>query len=228
MNQHQSIYPGYFITLEGGDGAGKTTLITKIEAYFKTLKLDYILTREPGGPEISEEIRTIILKPGRTMSALTELFLYEASRAEHVEKLIIPKLKSGSIVICDRFTESSIAYQGYGRNIGKEIVEQLNYIATGGLKPDVVIYLELEPSEAQKRIKSRGDSNRLDSESENFKNRVHQGYLDISRQSNVIKLDASRDPETIFNELITHSLWKNKLNKKKVLLFNNKCSIILI
>jgi dTMP kinase len=202
-----------FITLEGGDGSGKSTLLAKIEKDFTARKIPWISTREPGGTPAGEEIREIILrKPaaGTTpIAPLTELLLYEAARAEHVEKLIRPTLAAGKTVLCDRFTHSSVAYQGAARGLGTELVSRLNHAATSGLEPDAVIWLKLDPVEARKRTGSRGGENRLDAEKHAFHQAVFDAFCKMAEDeaNHFIVLDASASPDEVFAALCRHPLW---------------------
>ncbi len=199
----------FFITVEGGDGSGKSTLITNIRTEFGARGVPHLCTREPGGTPVAEEIREILLKPERTVVARAELFLYEAARAEHVDGVIRPALDQGINVLCDRFTHSSIAYQGAARGLGKDLVCSLNRIATSGLDPDAVIWLRLSPQEARLRALGRGTENRLDAENSSFHERVFAAFEDMSRTSDrFIVLDASQDEQTVFNQLLAHPLWR--------------------
>ena len=169
---------GIFISVEGGDGAGKSTQLANIKQYMEERNISAVFTREPGGTEIAEKIRDIILDPANEgMEDLTEALLYAASRAEHVRKVIAPALEDGLVVVCDRFVDSSIAYQGYGRGLGK-VVEMINEPAVNGYIPDLTIFLDLEPEVAMGRISNRGHD-RLETEAADFHERVHQGYLDM-------------------------------------------------
>ena len=169
---------GIFITVEGGDGAGKSTQLANIKAYMEERGISAVFTREPGGTEIAEKIREIILDPANEgMEDLTEALLYAASRAEHVRKIIAPALEDGLTVVCDRYVDSSIAYQGYGRGLG-EVVEMINAPAINGYIPDLTIFLDLDPEVAMNRISNRGHD-RLETEGSSFHERVHQGYLDM-------------------------------------------------
>ena len=169
---------GIFITVEGGDGAGKSTQLANIKAYMEERGISAVFTREPGGTEIAEKIREIILDPANEgMEDLTEALLYAASRAEHVRKIIAPAIEDGLTVVCDRYVDSSIAYQGYGRGLG-EVVEMINAPAINGYIPDLTIFLDLDPEVAMNRISNRGHD-RLETEGPSFHERVHQGYLDM-------------------------------------------------
>lgn len=174
--------PGLFITLEGIDLCGKSTQADKLASYLRGRGFEVIVSREPGGPPISEKIRDILLDPENgAMTALTELLLYEASRAQHTAELIAPSLEAGKCVISDRYGDASFAYQGYGRDLGGELVRSLNQLATGGLVPNLTIVLDLPPEEAVRRSKSEGwKADRLERERAEFHQRVRQGYLKLA------------------------------------------------
>lgn len=196
---------GLFISLEGPDGSGKSTQIGYIKSYFEQKGMECVFTREPGGTPIGEKLREIILdKNNDEMSDMTETLLYAASRAQHVEELIKPALRAGKVVICDRFIDSSIAYQGYGRNIG-EPVRIINEFAVGGCMPDVTILMELSPQIGKSRIKEE-NQDRLEREKLEFHNRVYEGYKEIAEYytDRFIKIDAGKDKEVIRDEIIRH------------------------
>lgn len=174
--------PGLFITLEGIDLSGKSTQVDKLASHLRERGFEVVVSREPGGPPISEKIREILLDPENwTMTPLTELLLYEASRAQHTAELIAPALEAGKWVISDRYGDASFAYQGYGRDLGGELVKKLNQLATGGLVPDLTIVLDLPPEEAARRSKSEGwKADRLERERTDFHRRVRQGYLKLA------------------------------------------------
>ena len=137
---------GYFISVEGGDGSGKSTQMQKIEAYLTEMGQEVLLTREPGGTPMAEKIREMILDPAnRDLTGRAEMLLYAAARAQHVEEKILPALRAGKTVLSDRFTDSSIAYQGFGRGLG-DMVAEVNRIATGGVEPDLTIFLNITPA----------------------------------------------------------------------------------
>lgn len=134
---------GYFISVEGGDGSGKSTQMQRIEAYLTEMGQEVLLTREPGGTPMAEKIREMILDPAnRDLTGRAEMLLYAAARAQHVEEKILPALRAGKTVLSDRFTDSSIAYQGFGRGLG-DMVAEVNHIATGGVEPDLTIFLNI-------------------------------------------------------------------------------------
>ena len=171
---------GTFITFEGIEGCGKSTQVELLRQHLTGLGHKVVLTREPGGCFIGEKIRDILLDPeNQGMTALTELLLYEASRAQHVADVIEPALERGETVISDRFYDASTAYQGHARGLGADKVERLNLTATGGLKPDITIVLDLEASEGLRRLGQ--DLDRIESEAVDFHEKVRNGYIEIAR-----------------------------------------------
>lgn len=164
-----------FITFEGGEGSGKTTLIKAVETFFEKQNKKVFITREPGGSNVSEQIRNIILDNKNEMSPKTEALLFAASRVEHLESVILKKLNEGYLVLCDRYLDSSLAYQGYARGIGFEEILKINYFASKHL-PDYTIYIDSNPEAGLKRALNRGKANRLDHESLEFHERVKEGY----------------------------------------------------
>lgn len=211
-------YKGLFITLEGGEGAGKTTQISFIEQYLEEVGLDYITTREPGGITISESIREIILDKHNTkMDGKTEALLYAAARRQHLVEKVIPALVEGKVVICDRFIDSSLAYQGYARGIGVEEVLEINKFAIGGYMPDLTIFLDIDVKEGLARVKGRnGEINRLDLEDITFHETVRNGYIELLRQepNRIRKVDASQSVEDVSKEII--NIIKDTLEKKQL------------
>lgn len=193
-----------FISFEGGDGSGKSTQISKLCEYLADKGYDFILSREPGGTPIGEKIRDIILDPANDeMDYLTEAYLYAASRAQHVAQVIRPALMSGKIVICDRFLDSSIAYQGYARGLG-ECVSEINSYAVGDCIPDVTFLLKLSAADGKNRISSR-ENDRIEHENLEFHDKVLKGYEEIERNSGgrVVGIDASMDIEDIFKVIVS-------------------------
>lgn len=174
-----------FITFEGGEGAGKTTVLKAIGERIKEKQMNALLTREPGGIEIAEKIRSVILNPTHTaMHERTEALLYAAARAQHFYEKIIPALENGQHVLCDRFIDSSLAYQGYARGIGVDDVLAINQFAIGQHLPDVTIYFELTPEKGLARIQAtRADEiNRLDTEGIAFHQKVYEGYQEAMKR----------------------------------------------
>ncbi len=171
---------GLFITFEGLDGTGKTTQIMELEKKLQQLNLSYITTREPGGTPIAEKIREIILDPENTeMSSQTEALLYAASRAQHVSETISPALQNNQVVICDRYFDSTLAYQGYARELTLEALYQMNEFAMQGIKPDLTFLLDTDTQAASGRMHDK-QMDRLDLEADFFKKRVRAGFLKIA------------------------------------------------
>ena len=197
---------GLFITLEGPEGSGKSTVIKLIEEYLKDKNIEFISTREPGGIEISEQIREIILNKNNTaMDSRTEALLYAAARRQHLVERVIPALEENKVVICDRFVDSSLAYQGYARGIGMDQVMEINRFAIDKYMPDLTIYLDIDPRLGLERISKNKDRevNRLDLEKLDFHKRVREGYMILLKEnSDRIKLiDASRGILEVFEDI---------------------------
>lgn len=210
---------GKFITFEGPDGAGKTTVLNMISEQLRNrLGNGMILTREPGGNRISEKIREVILDRENTeMDARTEALLYAAARRQHLAETILPALNAGKVVFCDRYVDSSIAYQGAGRSIGEEEVANMNLFATNGLTPNLTLYFEVPVEVGLERIKlhrtaSRVD--RLDLEKQAFHERVHAAYLELAKanQDRIKVIDATRPVEEVAKE--TMNLLISELNNQ--------------
>lgn len=195
---------GTFITFEGVEGAGKTTQVQRLAA---ALGPDVVLTREPGGTPVSERIRDIFLTSD-SITTMTELLLIAAARAQHVDERIRPALAANQIVICDRFIDATVAYQGYRGGIDLEIIHQLNHIATGGLTPDITFILDLPPEIGlQRQQQSEAHRDRLDKEPLEFHRRVRDGYLSIvEAESHRVKLiDATQSPDAVHTAILTES-----------------------
>ena len=196
---------GYFISVEGGDGSGKSTQIRKIEAYLTARGQEVLLTREPGGTPVAEKIRELILDPANcALTGRAEMLLYAASRAQHVEEKILPALAEGKTVLTDRFTDSSIAYQGFGRGLG-DIVAEVNRIAADGKEPDLTIFLNISPAAGMAR-KNKQDGHtldRLEQEKAAFHEAVYEGYLTLAKESGgrIAVIDAERTAEEVFAEI---------------------------
>ena len=173
---------GVFISLEGIEGCGKSTQARILSDYVSELGYRVTLTREPGGTPIAEKIREMLLdRKNESMTSITELFLYLASRAQHVEQIIMPSLHEGKIVICERFSDATYVYQGFARGLDLQIIENLTQIATSGLEPDLTIVLDLEVEEGLLRAeKLKNHLDRLESQSADFHNKVRNGYLTIA------------------------------------------------
>ena len=196
---------GLFITFEGLDGSGKTTQIKLLNSYLKGEGFDVILTREPGGTEIGRKIREILLdKKNQDISHKTETFLFLASRAELTSKVIVPALGEGKIVICDRFFDSTLVYQGIARGLGVEEILEMSLWATDGLVPDITFLLSMKVSRCDKRIKEANrKKDRIEMEENNFKEKIYKGYLDIARKNKerFVVIDAEKSIESIFEEI---------------------------
>ena len=183
---------GLFISFEGMDGSGKSTQIERLKKYLESKGYSVILTREPGGTAIGEKIRDIILdRENERMDPMTEALLYAASRAQHVEEVIKPAVERGDIVICDRFVDSSIAYQGYGRGLGKA-VSDINSYATAGCMPDVTFLMKVPPLISGGRIENR-ERDRIEMEPDEFHTEVYRGYeaLEKAHPDRIIGVEAS-------------------------------------
>lgn len=171
---------GIFITIEGNDGSGKSTIINGIKEEFSKRGMNVLFSREPGGSTIAEKIREIILDPNNDkMDDRTEALLYAASRRQHIVETIIPALEEGKIVICDRYIDSSLAYQGYARGIGIDEVYHMNMFATSGLLPDLTIYLLVSPEVGLSRKTKQKELDRLEKENNSFHHQVYEGYLEL-------------------------------------------------
>ena len=195
---------GYFITLEGGEGAGKSTAIKFLAQYLRDNKIDFVLTREPGGTEIAEKIRKIILDHHQeTMHPDTELLLYFAGRAQHLNQVIIPTLKNKQWVICDRFTDASFAYQGAGRGLSQEKIAILEKFVQGDLRPDYTLLFDIPVNLGFDRIKSNRSLDRLEIENEMFYERVRKCYLDRAQKEpeRFYIVDASKTPEEVIAQV---------------------------
>ena len=194
-----------FITFEGTEGSGKTTQINHLANKLSEAGCSFQNTREPGGSNVGNQIREILLDPvNERLSATSELLLYAASRAQHVREVIVPALKNGKIVISDRFSDATVAYQGYGRNLDLVLINHLNQIATDGLAPDLTFLLNLPVEIGLQRASiSRGKLDRIERESLEFHERVQNGYLAIAKEdTNRIKIiDATQPIDVIFNEI---------------------------
>lgn len=197
---------GMFITLEGPDGSGKTTVSKLVEQRLKEENYKVLLTREPGGIDIAEQIRLIILDTKNTaMEARTEALLYAAARRQHLVEKVQPAINEGYIVLCDRFIDSSLVYQGIGRNIGIEEVYKMNLFAIEDTMPNKTIFFDLPYQEGLKRISgSTRVADRLDLESDEFHKNVYEGYLKIcdKYKDRIIKIDASKSIEEVADQVI--------------------------
>lgn len=194
-----------FITFEGGEGAGKSTAIKRIVEKLTSEGYEIVLTREPGGTPIAEEIRNVILdKKNTAMDPRTEALLYAASRRQHLVEKVIPALNEGKLVLCDRFIDSSLAYQGGAREIGIDNVYNMNLFATEGMLPDLTILFDIKPEEGLARIAANSlrEVNRLDVEKLAFHNKVRDSFHELAKRfpERFVIIDASKGPDEVFEE----------------------------
>ncbi len=208
---------GFFVVFEGIEGAGKSTLMHRLSRELERRGIPFKTTREPGGPRTAEAIREVILQRDLPIEPMTELFLLMASRYENTVKTIIPALEEGYIVISDRYRDSSVAYQGYGRGIPIEFIEELNEKATLGLKPDLVFIIDISVEEMLRRIESRGgEKNRMDSQEIDFYRRARRGYLLMARENpdRYVVLDGTMSEEKLIAKIM--DIMRQKMKEKGV------------
>ncbi|AGT30485.1 thymidylate kinase [Geobacillus genomosp. 3] len=196
---------GYFVSFEGPEGAGKTTMIGKLESFLRERSFDVMVTREPGGVRIAEAIRALILNREYTeMDGRTEALLYAAARRQHLLEKIVPALEAGRIVLCDRFVDSSLAYQGFARGLGIEDVWKINEFAIDGYMPSLTVYFDIDPQTGLERIRKNRERevNRLDLESLSFHDKVREGYRELAKRfaDRIIVIDAGRPLDVVFAE----------------------------
>jgi len=192
---------GYFITVEGTDGAGKTTQIKLIEDYLKSKNKSLVVTREPGGTKIGEKIRDILLDSQNSeMGMITEMLLYASARAQLVSEVIKPAIEEGKVVICDRFVDSSYVYQGFGRGIDLKIITDVNRIALDGLVPDITLFFDINPVDALRRRSNSTELDRIEKEKMDFHKRVYNGYKKLAMlySDRINCIDSNRSIEEIF------------------------------
>ena len=205
---------GLFIVMEGPDGSGKTTQINLLEQYLKEAGYECLITREPGGTVIGEEVRQLILNPEhKEMSPVTEMLLYAASRAQLVHEVIGPALEEGKIVISDRFVDSSIVYQGIARKLGISTVSAVNAPGIGIYRPDGIFFIDLSEAEGLRRKKEQKNLDRMEQEGIDFHHMVSEGYRKVlSGRPEVMKIDGGRSIDTIQKKIRNHV---DELLKKK-------------
>ena len=195
---------GLFITVEGTDGSGKTTQISNMREYLSSLGCKVLLTREPGGTRISENIRSIILDTENTeMSDTTELLLYSASRAQLVEQVIRPSIEKNITIICDRYVDSFYAYQGFGRGINLEMLEKITDYAINGIMPDITFFLDVSPDIGLKRRIAATGSDRIESEVMDFHRKVYNGYRELAKRypERIRTIDATRPAQLVWADV---------------------------
>lgn len=196
---------GFFIALEGPDGSGKSTIIKLIGNYLKDKGIEFVMTREPGGTLIGEEIRHIILDEKNTnMGAETEALLYAAARGQHIHEKILPSLEEGKLVLCDRFVLSSLAYQGVGRDLGIENVKAINDFAIKGVYPDLILFFHVDPEVTLERKTENQGGDRLEQEGNDFHRKVYEGYMGLLKlyPKNIKVIDATKSIEEVFEQSI--------------------------
>lgn len=196
---------GLFITFEGGECSGKTTIIKELCAVLEKKNIPYISTREPGGIEIAEQIRSIILDVKNTaMTEETEALLYAASRMQHLKERVLPALEENKVVICDRFLDSSLAYQGYARGLGMDAILKINHFALDYL-PELTLFIDVRPEIALKRLSNRNKSDRLDLEGLKFHQNVYDGYNEVCRMypNRIRRINGERDLDSICKDCIS-------------------------
>ncbi|NGX33364.1 MAG: Thymidylate kinase [Candidatus Anoxychlamydiales bacterium] len=197
---------GFFITFEGGEGAGKTSLIDNIKQYLESKKLDYIVTREPGGTKFGEYVRDLLLntKDGIKISAKAELCLFLASRSQHIKEVILPSLEQNKIVLCDRYNDSSIAYQGHARDLGiDKVIEFSSFIIEKSI-PDLTLYLDIDPKIGLSRVETSFD--RIESEKMEFHQKIRDGFHILAEKfpQRIKIIDATRAKEDVFKNAINY------------------------
>lgn len=200
-----------FITFEGIEGTGKSTQIARVREYFEQQGREVLLTLEPGGSRVGVELRKMLLHvDNKDITPITELFLYLADRAQHVGQVIRPGLEAGKVVLCDRFADSTIVYQGYGRGLDTTMLKELNEVAVDGLWPDLTIVLDIDPEEGLKRATLRNleegkakEEGRFEAEHLSFHNRIRQGYLTWAafNRERIRVVDASGTPDEVFAQI---------------------------
>lgn len=207
---------GFFITIEGIEGSGKSTLAKGLKLYLEDLGFKVVFTREPGGSNVGEKIRKILLSKEDSMDPMTEVFLFLAARRENVVNNILPALQDGMVVIADRYTDSTLAYQGYGRGLPIKILRRLNKIATKRIYPNLTFLIDIPPGRGLER-KNADDFDRIERENLDFHKRVREGYLRLARiaKKRIYVLDGTRDPAEILEEA-KQVLYKRLVEKKKI------------
>ena len=199
---------GVFITFEGIDGCGKSTQLALLKEEFDKKGLEYIEVREPGGTVVGEKIRGILLdKKNDSMTRMAELLLFEAARAQITEEVIVPALERGVHVICDRFYDSTSAYQGYANKMGRDLTDFLNLKATNETSPDITFLLDIDPKAAYERRAVRGEEDRIEMMGLSYQEKVREGYRELARTEERIKvIDAARTPDVIYED-IRNKVW---------------------
>lgn len=197
---------GFFVTIEGCEGVGKSTLLRGLKDYLETAGRDAVFTREPGGTEVAERIRAVILDPeNAAMTPTAELLLYAAARAQHTEEKIIPAVRDGKLVICDRYSDSTLAYQSYARGLDRGECLAADEIARRGIKPDLTVFLDLSPERGFARKGGADKGDRLEREKIDFHERVYAGFRAIAESDpdRVVAVDASKSREEVLAAVVS-------------------------
>ena len=193
-----------FITVEGTEGVGKTTNINFIKSWFRQNEIKFVATREPGGTPLAEEIRDLLLKQrDELVVSSAELLLMFAGRAQHLNKVILPALQADTWVLCDRFTDATYAYQGFGRQMSSELIVQLENIVQGDIRPDLTLLLDIPVEIGLERANDRGDPDRFEQEQQDFFNRVRAGYLSLANENSdrYVVIDASQELQGVQTDI---------------------------
>ena len=193
-----------FITVEGTEGVGKTTNINFIKSWLRQKEVKFVATREPGGTPLAEEIRDLLLKPrDELVVSSAELLLMFAGRAQHLNKVILPALQADTWVLCDRFTDATYAYQGFGRQMSSELIVQLENIVQGDIRPDLTLLLDIPVEIGLERANDRGDPDRFEQEQHDFFNRVRAGYLSLANENSdrYVVIDASQELQGVQTDI---------------------------
>lgn len=218
---------GQLIVFEGIEGAGKTTQLQRAATWLRSqLTVPVLTSREPGGTLLGQQLRSLLLdvRQQDEIAPRSELLLYAADRAQHVEQYLKPNLAQGAMILCDRYTDSTLAYQGYGRQLDLELIHQLNAIATGGLTPNLTFWLDLDPEIGLQRITERGAPNRLEREALDFHQRVRAGYMALAQDhpQRIIHLDAIAAADDLEQEI--RAILQTRLSKELCESFPQKLS----
>jgi dTMP kinase len=202
---------GKFITFEGIEGSGKSTQVKLLHKYFLDKNIPAVLTREPGGSKVAEEIRSLLVNGDvDKMDGVCETLLNFAARRDHVLKLIKPALAKGEMVICDRFFDSTIAYQSFGQNVDLDLIKKVQEAAIGGFKPDITFLIDVDVEVAFERIKNRADNNRYEKMDKDFHQKVRKGFLEIAKNNSgrVVMIDGNQDEQEIHRQILGQILGK--------------------
>lgn len=204
---------GRFVTVEGPDGAGKSTQLALLADWLRAQGEDVVITREPGGTPAGEAIRNILLSPDMTLGDRTELLLYLAARAEHVRMVVQPALERGAIVLCDRFCDSTLVYQSMVRGLPLETILAINDFATGGLAPHLTFLFDADPVLLAERLGQRGGPDRMEQEGLTFQQAVRRGFLTLAARfpERIVILDASQDKNAVFQAML--QAWKGFIHQ---------------